>query len=317
MGRTALDTREFINRARQIHDGKYDYGQTVYRGYHKKVEIVCPEHGNFSQTPANHITGQGCPICRYKKIGDKQRINKEQLINRAREIHGDFYDYSQVIYDSYHKKIEIICPEHGSFSQTPAKHLSGQGCTTCGREKTLSSTRSNREEFISRAKEIHGDTYSYDRVEYISSAKKVEITCPEHGSFYQAPNKHLLSGQGCPTCRESQGEKTIAQFLDRLGICYQREYSFLDCLSHNGRPLKFDFCLFLDDTLALIEYDGEQHFYPIEAFGGEEGFRATQARDRLKTTYAAGQNIPLLRIPYHEEDPEALLARFLASIPPP
>lgn len=118
---------EFVERAKSIHSNKYDYSQSVYGGALNEVVIVCPIHGNFSQIASNHLSGAGCPSCAH----DITRSNTTDFINKAIIVHGDRFDYSNVVYKSAFDKVEIICHDHGSFLQKPNNHLNGQGCPKC------------------------------------------------------------------------------------------------------------------------------------------------------------------------------------------
>ena len=125
---------------------------------------------------------------------------KEELIAKAIEVHGDRYDYSQVDYVNPRTKVSIICRNHGVFLQDLYAHaISGHGCPTCGVETRTRKTTSNTEEFVTRAKEVHGDRYGYEKTRYVNNHTKVAIDCTVHGTFWQTPNGHLLN-QGCPKC---------------------------------------------------------------------------------------------------------------------
>ena len=136
-GNYKMTTEEFIKRARKIHGDKYDYSKVEYTGDNKtKICIICPEHGEFWQVPNSHLSGNGCPVCRYIKAANNNRGTKERFIKKAKEIHGDKYDYSKVKYDKSNKvKVCIICPEHGEFWQTPINHINGAGCPICKESK--------------------------------------------------------------------------------------------------------------------------------------------------------------------------------------
>lgn len=105
-------------------------------------------------------------------------------------------------------------------------------------------------------------------------------------------------GGGCPFCFESNGEKIIKIILDDIKINYEIQKTFDEC--KHKRLLLYDF--YLLKLNALIEYDGIQHFEPIQYFGGVNGFKLTQKRDEIKNEFAAKNNIPLLRIPYTKFD---------------
>lgn len=118
------------------------------------------------------------------------------FIAKATDVHDGYYDYSQVVYVRTNKPIKIICPKHGVFEQTPNKHLSGQGCPECSRERM----RTDVDTFVARATKVHGNKYDYSKVEYKRCDVKVCIICPEHGEFWQTPHSHVVLGQNCPKC---------------------------------------------------------------------------------------------------------------------
>ena len=199
----------FITKACKVHGEKYDYSKVNYVNNETKVCIICPEHGEFWQRPADHIKGQGCPKCKSNKTRERLTLTKEEFIKKAREKHGDKYDYTKVVYVNSLTKVCINCHKHGEFLQTPNVHIQYHGCPKCGAEKISESLTSSKEEFIKKAKEIHKNKYDYSEVEYVSSKTKVCIIChkPGHDDFWQRPNDHL-SGNGCPKCaNEATGER--------------------------------------------------------------------------------------------------------------
>lgn len=137
------------------------------------------------------------------------RVTFDAFVERSNKIHNSKYDYSKVDWVNTKTKVEIICPIHGSFLQKPFKHLQGQGCPSCRKNATVT-----QDEFIRRAKAIHGDgTYDYSRVHYETMWTPVEIICPIHGSFLQTPAKHVKTGkyaaEGCPDCRYIRQRQTL------------------------------------------------------------------------------------------------------------
>ena len=222
--KNSSNSDEFIDKSRKVHGDKYDYSKVEYKNNRTKVCIICPEHGEFWQTPNNHLIGQGCPIC-----SGNVRLTKEEFINRAKGVRGDKYDYSNVEYVNTETKVRIICPKHGEFLQSPHTHLNGNGCPKCGAERMVESPSSNSEEFIQRAKEIHGDKYDYSKVGYENTHKKVCIICPEHGEFWQTPHNHLI-GQGCPLCGISKNslrrKSTPMIFEEKSNIIHNFKYIY-------------------------------------------------------------------------------------------
>ena len=141
-------------------------------------------------------------------------MNKEEFIIKAKVVHENKYDYSEVKYVNNSTKICIICPEHGEFWQIPNSHLRGAGCPKCNGGIKLT-----QEEFLNKAKEIHGDKYDYSKVEYVNCKKKVCIICHEHGEFWQTPEGHY-HGLGCPLCANkkrwiTRGRITTKDFIKK------------------------------------------------------------------------------------------------------
>lgn len=282
-------TLNFIDRAREVHGNKYDYSKAEYVNCDTKVCIICPEHGEFMQTPYHHINRkQGCRECAKIKSSLLKRDTFEQFVEKARQVHGNKYDYSKVEYLNNHTKICIICPIHGEFLQTPNQHLSNKGCPKCvGKNKTT-------KDFINEARQIHGNKYDYSKVAYINAATKICITCPKHGGFWQTPNKHL-QGRGCPKCKVSYLEREIRHFLDKHNIESVEQKTF---------PwLKKESNLFLDFYLPQynigIECQGIQHFEPslfirVDKHKAKDVYEQTHFRDIVKHQLCCENKVTLL-----------------------
>jgi hypothetical protein len=177
----------------EIHSHKYDYSKAEYLNSKTKMCIICPEHGEFWQNHNKHgSTKQGCPVCAGKQVG-----NAKEFTEKAKEVHGDKYDYSKVEYIKRHKKVTIVCPIHGAFEQIPTNHLRGKGCDKCAHDMLGLKKRVTKKDFLSKANQIHEGRYSYGR--YTKISDKVEIICATHGIFWQVASSHLL-GCGCPSC---------------------------------------------------------------------------------------------------------------------
>ncbi len=151
----------FIKTAHQAHNNRYDYSQSVYNGYNNEIEINCPDHGMFKQTPHKHIKGSGCESCNIKD--DKT----DKFIKECNIIHKNKYDYSETIYKASKLKVKINCPIHNEFEQLAKNHKSGQGCPKC---RTSSSKlvfdkkiKPGLELFIHKAKLVYGDKFDYTR----------------------------------------------------------------------------------------------------------------------------------------------------------
>ena len=298
-----LTTEKFIERAIKVHGNKYDYSKVEYKDIFTPVIIIFSKHGEFWQVPNAHINeGKGCRECAKEANGLKRRkYTQDEFIKHANEIHANKYNYSQVEYTTLRDKVCIICPEHGEFWQTPEKHLHrGQGCPKCG-VKLLWDNRGRRttEEFIEMSQKVHGDKYDYSQVKYEEGRKKVCIICPIHGEFWKTPNKHLL-GQGCPIC--SQG---IDVMSDKMGKMLQERYSQLTIIREycdkNILGLKrIDY--FIKECKIAIEYQGRQHFHPVNKFGGYEALIKQIKLDKEKYKNCQDNNINLLYFTFTKRD---------------
>ena len=130
-----VTTADFIFNAKKIHGDKYDYSLAKYFFAHKKVDIICSNHGLFKQEPNSHLKGKGCPHCGFKLRCDKITCGVTEFIAKANKIHNNKYDYSKMNYCNGYGKIEIICPKHGSFLQVAKEHARGHGCSICNESK--------------------------------------------------------------------------------------------------------------------------------------------------------------------------------------
>ena len=201
-----MNTLKFIEKAKKIHGDKYDYSNVKYEAYRTKVCIICPKHGEFWQTPAQHLGGKNCRACAAEEAWNGKKMSLETFLKKAKEVHGDKYDYSKVEYKDILTKVCIICPKHGEFWQTPKGHLARNGCIKCSYEHRSMQKRLNKEKFIEKARNVHGDKYDYSKVEYINSRTKVCIICPIHGEFWQTPSGHL--SYGCKKCYDDKRGKS-------------------------------------------------------------------------------------------------------------
>lgn len=130
-----MTTEEFIKKAHKVHGEIYDYSETIYKNTKTKVTIICEEHGAFEQRPTRHLSGDGCPICGAKAMGDKQKLTTEEFIEKACKVHSDLYTYEHVDYKDRYTKVTITCPKHGVFDQVSSYHLQGNGCQKCSNSK--------------------------------------------------------------------------------------------------------------------------------------------------------------------------------------
>ena len=292
----------FIEKSISIHGEKYDYSKVKYINSRKKVIIKCQEHGEFKQSPSDHIDGQGCRRCSKHPVFDTPSFIEDSI-----KIHGDHYDYSKVDYVKNNLKVKIICPTHGVFEQIPNGHLEGQGCTECGYEKVSRDLKLPYETFLIRSKLIHGMTYEYDKKTYTSYTDKMRIICKKHGEFLQTPHSHISMSTGCPKCDSSHGERLIRDLLTRKNILFEEQKTFEWLIDKS--KLRCDF--YLPKYNTVIEYNGIQHYEMIEYFGGESGFKRGQKRDKIKRKLLKENNVKLIEVRYDEKDVEKFILNLL------
>ena len=288
-----LTKEEFILKARQIHGWKYDYSKVEYKNARTKVIIICPEHGEFKQTPDNHLHGFGCKTC------SKTYKNTEMFINDSIKAHGNKYNYRNTKYINSKTKVKIICPIHGEFEQLPSNHIRC-GCPKCkGKNKTT-------EDFITEANKKHNFKYTYDKSIYNGAYKEVIITCKKHGDFLQIAHDHL-SGHGCPLCKNSKMEECVSSILSEIGVKYEQEKTF-DWLIYE-KNMYLDF--YLPEYNVAIECQGEQHFREVKLWGGKEMFLKRKKRDEAKKNLCEKNGIEIIYINYNDkiENIKQLLTR--------
>jgi hypothetical protein len=143
-----------------------------------------------------------------------KKLTTEEFIKRSQEKHGDKYDYSKSIYVNKNTPVCIICPKHGEFWQKPCVHWIGCGCQKCADSGVQLTT----EEFIEKAKKVHGDKYDYSKTIYTIAHNKVIITCPKHGDFEQEASSHLC-GKGCPLCAHGGKVYKPYGYWDNKELC--------------------------------------------------------------------------------------------------
>jgi len=237
-----MNTEQFIQKATEIHGGKYDYSKVEYKKIREKVIIICKEHGEFLQSIELHIYRKcGCKKCADILRGQNRKITTKQFIERAIKIHGDRYDYSKSKYTGIYDKVCIICKIHGDFYQIPNYHINkGCGCQLCYDDRRGESIRSNTQQFIEKAIQIHGDRYDYSKSNYISIDDEITIICKIHGEFSQVSYSHI-TGKGCKKCgiirraniRKSNTDDFVKKAIKIHGVKY--DYSKSEYINSNTK----------------------------------------------------------------------------------
>ena len=272
---------KFIEKSKNKFGDRFDYSKVKYAGSQIQVTLICREHGTeFSVTPNSHLNSKfgGCKTCygqyiestrRCKGKVIKQKLTKEEIKERRMEYErnrfiekaikkfGDRFDYSEIEYIDSNTPIRIIDKESNNeiFLIKPSNFLHSVN----GRADKIISTGLTTEEFIGRARKLHGDKYDYSKVEYKNRRTKICIVCPEHGEFWQTPCDHLKpsrNGCGCPKCAKimSKIEESVMNRLTEEGIEFN--YNYID--KEIFGDMRGDF--FIKSHNVMIECQGRQHF---------------------------------------------------------
>ena len=280
-----LDFDTFAERGVEKHSGKYQYVRESFVNGHSDVDIICPYHGKFKQIAFNHLSGAGCPKC----ASDKKRacqVKEESLFKReAKAKHNGKYTYENVRYVNTHTKVDITCPIHGSFWQTPLGHLNGNGCPYCAHRVVL------KDEFLAKAEDVHKGKYDYSLVPEDVTKEKIEIICKSCGyKFKQFAWSHL-QGHGCPHCRQSSLESAVRSILEEQGIAYEFQKTF-PWLVHK-KNMFIDF--YLPEYNVGIEVQGKQH-YNSSKYWRPEDPKIIRLRDIVKNQLCAKNGLQLIYV---------------------
>lgn len=288
------NSEEFIEKAEKLNTNNLDdFSLVNYKKSNVLIDIICHkvgfegnEHGLYKITPNSYLNGRRCPKCKNEGISERQLLPQEEVIEKLREVYKDrpWYDFSSTVYKGRKNKIDIICHkkdkngnEHGVFSIL-AEHAIGRGdgCQKCKYENLSDSLSLTTEEFIKRAKEVHGDKWIYYDTEYNGYDVKCKIKCPIHGYFFQNPSSHL-KGCGCPSCshRKSDAENEITQILiNRLG----KDNVFTRQRGIISKMKEID--IYLPSKKIGIEYDGCR--WHTEQFGKDKYYHLSKTESCCK-----------------------------------
>ena len=293
--KSCLSNEDFILKSIKVHNKKYNYDLVQYINNKTKVSIKCNKCEHiFLQTPNDHLQGYGCKKCADNNL----KSNTKEFIIKAKKIHGDKFNYDLVEYVKSSSKINIKCNKCNKiFLIIASNHLKiNSKCSLCSPK-----FRYDNLKWIDKAREIHGDKFNYDLVEYIDCRNKVIIQCNKcYKTFFQAPYHHI-SGKGCPFCNESKGELFLKKILTENNIEFIPQHTFPGLANINA--LKCD--VYVPIVNLIIEIDGDGH--RKACFGStpekrQKTFEDTVRNDAIKDNYAKVNGINMLRIPVDKKD---------------
>lgn len=276
-----MTKEEFLNRARNTHGYKYKYIDISDKiTLRDNVKIKFGD-SIYTQNVNKHLSGK-CP----EKNTPKKTT--EEFIEESKKIWGDRFEYNGTEYFGSLKKVKLFDNKRGVFiEQLASLHLQG-----------FESKSLDKSEFIERSKLVSDFFYSYEDCSYKNITTKVRLRCSKHGKFEVNPFLHLNNGLCCKNCDENNFNKKMIKFLNKHGFNFERQKKFSDC--KNVFELPFDF--YIPSKRTLIEFDGEQHFRPVEHFGGLKSYEQLKINDKIKNDYCEDNYINLIRIRYDQID---------------
>lgn len=304
-----ITQQEYENRVFSKH-GKDIKVLGEYKNKRTKILVLCKCGYKWETNPEPLTRGHGCPKC----AGNIRRTTEEfkdivkQLTNNRYIVLGGYVNKDTPI-----KLKHLDCGLE--FMMAPNAFINGQRCPGARYIKSANSNTIPLNEAEKLMSEATNGEYKIVG-EYNGSSKKTEIKHSKCGKFFrQSPSRIIKGGIGCPYCYLSKGEEVVKGYLLLNGYDFKEQVRLKDC--KHIRPLPFDFGIYADGKLiALIEYDGIQHYYP--KFGDKQ-FKNTQRNDNIKNIYCEENKIPLIRIKYNRsENPiifkEKITERLEASL---
>ena len=266
-----------------------------YNGYHSSIHCKCKICDYEWETMAQTLIHKhGCPKCGINKLSKENFKQKLYLSGTNLRLIGDYFGMAN--------NITVQCLKCGYKYQTNASNTLRHGCRKCyDKNRTMS-----LENFIYRLEKYNKN------ISYVSGFKnghsKVKVKCSNCGYIWETISQNLLGYTGCPNCKKSHGEDAIKKYLDNNKIEYEWQKRFDDLYGNCNRKLSYDF--YLPSCNVLIEYQGKQHYFPIDLFGGEPALKIRKEYDNKKREYARSKNIDLLEINYDDDIEEKLNIYF-------
>lgn len=260
---------------------------------HTPILHYCKKHYiKWMAMPQNILRGGGCRDCGNEKIGDKFRKTHEQYVKELAEINPNL-EVVGLYTGSMIKTLHRCKIDGHEWYVIPNSILQGGGCPECNIRKQIAIQRKTHEQYVKEVAEVNPNVEVIG--EYAGDGIPILHRCLIDGHEWMIRPGSILQGQGCPKCNASKGEKIIANWLNKNNISYEQQKTFDGC--RNKLPLLFDF--YLTHYNIAIEYNGKQHYEPIDYFGGEEAFKNVVMRDKIKEDYCVKNNILLVKIAYN------------------
>jgi len=278
----------------------------IYVGSPQKMWFNCNFClNNFDITLENILAGQNCPYCAIngKRLSSRNSfcINFPELALEWDFIKNKDLDINNIKYGS-DEKAWWICSKCGYNyrSNISSRTINGNGCSSCSGKVV---TDKNRLSLLYEDIVLEWDYVKNKKLpsEYACfSNKKVFWICSFGHEWITSISNRTNLGEGCPTCNNSKGEEKIRRYLENNKMHFKKEMRIAECRYKYSLP--FDFGVYIENRLFLIEYQGRQHYESISYWGGDENFNKVKIRDGIKKDFCINNNIPFIEIPYWDFD---------------
>lgn len=278
----------------------------------KVLHTVC--NHTYEVTPRDFLSGRRCPNCKNKRISKSNTLSHHEFMqNLSKVLESDYEVLSE--YKNAKTKIKIRHTSCGLiYDVLPHKILNGGRCPTCSFINMGRNRSKPHHVFVKDVYKVSGGEYEV-LGEYYNNSTKILMRHNSCNTEFLITPDSFLRGSGCAKCKESTGEQQVRRILDKHNIRHLSQYKFDDC--KYKEMLSFDFAV-MDDSgaICLIEYQGIQHYFPVEFFGGQSAFVEQKVKDDIKRNYTKRKNIPLVEIPYHIKNIETYLIDELTKLIP-
>lgn len=292
---------QFRDEVKMSTNGEYDV-LPPYKNNKTKVEFIhlkCNHH--FMMKPNSFLGGQRCPKCAKEHRVKLRTMTNSEFLSRVKQRWGDEYTVLST-YKNSDTPVKVKHNRCGNVYMTrPADFLRGHGCLNCSYVDRSSKIGVNQRTSLIEVKKSIKDILGSDYVvltksnEYKGNRQHIKIKHLVCGTVYESRYSDIQSHHtGCPHCNQSKGERLIFNALAyHFNLSENKDFHYGYILPNR---LHLDF--YLPHYHLGIEYDGIQHFKPINYFGGIDSYLGITKRDRNKDNYCKANDIKLIRIPY-------------------
>jgi hypothetical protein len=247
-----LRVKKFLSQIKKIYGDSISFPDLDYRNNRTRVNVKCSIHNTiYTAWPCNLISGRrGCTKC----CGN---LTQEDFIEKSIDVHGFKYNYDKVKFVNTTTPVTITCPIHGDWDTKPITHYhNGSKCPKCAPFDRRLST----DEFIDKARQVHGNKYGYDKVVLDTIQATVEIKCPTHGYFKQPARAHL-AGHNCKKCGILSTKNTLEEFITTANKIHGNTYDYSRAVYVNSKT----------KLTVVCKYHGEFYVRPNSHIANKSG----------------------------------------------